>query len=84
MESTEASERASIAAHMSWAKTPNKAARTLAARQARWLKYIERAAELAPDGADEADILERAEHLRMADMKRMALKSAQVRKARAA
>lgn len=72
--------RASIAAHERWARTPDKAAATAAARNARWEKYLAVATELAPDGATEADIIERAEHLRMADMKRMALKSAQARR----
>lgn len=76
----EASDRASIAAHESWARTPDRSARTAAAREARWAKYLAAAEALAPAGATPQDIAQRAEHLRMADMKRMALKSAQARR----
>ena len=75
--------RASIAANERWARTPDRAAATAAAREARWEKYLATAAELAPAGADHADIAARAEHLRQADMKRMALKSAQARRKKA-
>lgn len=75
---------ASIAADESWARTPDRSARTAPAREARWQKYLEKARALAPAGADEVDIARRAEHLRQADMKRMALKSAQARRGKAA
>lgn len=75
---------ASIAAHESWARTADRSARTSAAREARWQKYLDRARELAPAGSDQQDIARRAEHLRQADMKRMALKSAQARRGKAA
>jgi len=78
----EAHQRASIAAHESWARTPDRSARTSAARDARWEKYLEKARDLAPAGADEVDIARRAEHLRQADMKRMALASARARRLR--
>ena len=81
--STERSMLASIAAHESWARTPDRAARTAAARDARWRNYMKEAAALAPAGASAEDIAERAEHLRMADMQRMALKSAQARRKKA-
>lgn len=74
--------RAQIAADESWARTPNRAARTAAARQARFAKYREQAAEMAGPGADDADIDQRAEYLMRADMRRMALKSAQARRQR--
>lgn len=77
MPSTNPDERrlvASIAAHESWAKTPDRAARTAPARHALEAKFLAEA-----DG----DPI-RAEHLRRAHFKRLALKSAQVRAARKA
>jgi hypothetical protein len=71
-----------IAVLESWARTPDRAARTQPARDARWAKYLEQARELAPTGADEADIEYRAECLRKADMHRLALASAKARQAR--
>ena len=65
---------ASIAAHESWAATPDRTARTAPARQALEAKFLAEA-----DG----DPI-RAEHLRRAHFKRLALKSAQVRAARKA
>jgi hypothetical protein len=73
---------ASIAANESWARTPDRAARTAPAREARRQKYLERARELAPAGATTEDIKLRAEHLRKADMKRLALASSKARRAR--
>lgn len=77
---SERSLRASIAANERWARTANKSDATASAREARWQKYLTRAADLAPAGATDDDIARRAEHLRQADMQRMALKSAQARK----
>lgn len=65
---------ASIAAHESWAATPDRTARTAPARAALDAKFLAEA-----DG----DPI-RAEHLRRAHFKRLALKSAQVRAARKA
>ena len=68
-----ASERAlqaTIAAHASWANTPDRAARTAPARAARDAKFLEAA------GGDPV----RAEHLRKAHFARLALKSAQARR----
>lgn len=76
------SNRASVAVLESWARTPDRAARTQPARDANWQKYVDRARELAPDRADQADIDYRAECLRRADMKRLALASAKARAAR--
>lgn len=73
MSATSSSERslvASIAAHESWARTPDRSARTAPARSALDAKFLEQA-----DG-DPA----RAEHLRKAHFKRLALKSAQTRR----
>lgn len=73
---------ASVAVLESWARTPDRAARTAPARDANWQKYLERARDLAPDGASAEDIEYRAECLRKADMHRLALASAKARAAR--
>lgn len=67
---TEKSLRASIAAHESWAATPDRSARTAPARRALDEKFLEEA------GGDP----KRAEHLRKAHFQRLALKSAQSRR----
>jgi hypothetical protein len=74
----------SLAVLESWARTPNRADRTAPAREANWQKYLERARELAPDGASDEDIEYRADCLRRADMKRLALASAKARARKAA
>lgn len=61
---------ARIAAHESWAATPNRAARTAPARAALDAKFL-----AAADGDPV-----RAEHLRKAHFARLALKSAQARR----
>jgi hypothetical protein len=66
----EASLRARIAAHESWANTPNRSARTAPARAALDAKFLEQA------GGDPV----RAAHLRKAHFARLALKSAQARR----
>lgn len=71
--STERALVASIAAHESWAKTPDRSARTSRARAALDKKFL--------DAADGDPV--RAEHLRKAHYKRLALRSAQVRRAAA-
>jgi hypothetical protein len=75
--------RASIASNERWAREPDRVAATAAARAGRWQKYLDRAAELAPPGSDEAEITRRAEALRTADMRRMALASVRSRRRRA-
>ena len=70
MTETERRLRASIAAHESWAATPNRSARTAPARRALEQKFLEAA------GGDPV----RAEHLRRAHFQRLALKSAQARR----
>lgn len=73
MSSTAESDRriqASIAAHQSWAHTTNRTARTAPARAALDAKF------LAEAGGDP----QRAESLRKAYFKRLALKSAQARR----
>lgn len=61
---------ASIAAHESWANTPDRAARTSKARAALEQKFL--------DQADGDSV--RAEHLRKAHFQRLALKSAAARR----
>jgi hypothetical protein len=61
---------ARIAAHESWANTPNRSARTANARAALDAKFLEQA------GGDPV----RAAHLRKAHFARLALKSAQARR----
>jgi hypothetical protein len=73
---------ASLAVLESWARTPDRAARTQRARDANWQKYIDRATELAPERASAEDIEYRAECLRKADMHWLALASAKARAAR--
>ncbi len=70
----ERSLRAAIAAHESWASTTDRTARTAAARAALDQKFL--------DQADGDPV--RAEHLRKAHFLRLALKSAEARRARAA
>lgn len=62
--------RASMAAHLSWAATEDRAARTAPARAALDQKFLDQA------GGDPV----RAEHLRRAHFARLALKSAQSRR----
>jgi hypothetical protein len=50
------SHKASAAVLESWARTPDRAARTQPARDAMQQKYLERARELAPEGASAEDI----------------------------
>jgi hypothetical protein len=68
----ETSLRAKIAAHISWANTPDRTARTANARRALEEKFLTEA-----DGDPQ-----RAESLRRAYFARMALKSAQARRRR--
>lgn len=72
--------RGQLAAHTSWARTPDRAARTAAARQAAMGRF-ER--EVDPDGTlTPAERAKRAESLRKAYFARLALKSAQARRRR--
>lgn len=70
MEKSERKLRASLAAHTSWANTENRTARTAAAREAMWQRFLDAA------GGD----AQRAESLRKAHYQRLALKSAQARR----
>lgn len=69
---------AKLAAHESWARTPNRSARTAKARAALQAKF-ER--EVDPDGTlPLAERARRAEHARKAYYTRLALKSAKSRR----
>ena len=71
---------ASLASHESWARTEDRAARTQPARDALLASFEEQA---DPDGVlPPEERARRAEHLRKAHFKRMALKSAQARRRR--
>jgi len=73
---------ARLAAHESWARTEDAAARTEPARRA-FLERFER--EVDPDGTlAPAERARRAEHARKAHFARLALKSAQARRRKAA
>lgn len=77
---TERTLLAQIAAHESWARTPDRSARTANARKA-MLDSFERLVD--PDGTlPPAERTKRAAHARKAHFKRMALKSAQARRRR--
>jgi hypothetical protein len=70
--------RASIAAHVQWAKESDPTARTATARKA-FMERFEREAD--PDGVlDPAERARRAEHLRRAYFTRLALASSRARK----
>lgn len=69
---------AQIAVNESWARTPNRSARTAPARAALMAKFE---SEVDPDGSLlPAERARRAEHLRKAHFQRLALKSARSRR----
>lgn len=74
--------RSQIAAHESWARTADRAARTAPARKAMLDKFEQ---QVDPEGKlSPAERAQRAEHARKAHFKRLALKSAQARRRRSA
>ncbi|MET8297435.1 hypothetical protein ABZW02_25755 [Streptomyces sp. NPDC005180] len=75
----ERSLRARLAAHISWASTPDPTSRTAKARAAAAGKFEQQAREMYPGGSDE-QIARTAKHLRSAHFSRMALKSAMARR----
>lgn len=79
MSPEERSLRARLAAHVSWAATPDPASRTAKARAAALGKFEREAREMHPDASDE-QITRVAAHLRSAHFTRMALKSATARR----
>ncbi|MGB3697603.1 MAG: hypothetical protein WBA05_09230 [Gordonia sp. (in: high G+C Gram-positive bacteria)] len=75
---TERSLRAEIAAHTSWANTPNRSARTAPARKAALARFEK---QVDPDGKlSDAERTRRAESARKAYFKKLALKSAVARR----
>jgi hypothetical protein len=73
--------RAQIGAHAQWAREPDRTARTAKARRAFLAKFE---AEVDPQGVLPAEERAfRAEHLRQAHMKRMALAASRARTAKA-
>lgn len=76
----EKSLRGQVAAHTSWARTPDRTARTANARKAALDRFEH---EVDPDGTLlPAERAKRAEHARKAYFARLALKSAQARRQR--
>jgi len=72
--------RARLGAHVSWANTPDPAARTAPARRAALARFDH---EVDPDGVlPVAERARRAESARKAHFARLALRSAQVRRRR--
>lgn len=73
-------QRGRIGAHVSWSRTPDRAARTEPGRK-NFLARFER--EVDPDGVlPEAERLRRAGHARKAYMQKLALASAEARRRR--
>ncbi|MCI0386207.1 hypothetical protein [Streptomyces sp. CNQ085] len=83
MDPEERSLRARLAVHTSWANTLDPKSRTAKARAAADGKFERDARALHPDASDE-QIARVAKHLRTAHYQRMALRSAQARRAKAA
>jgi hypothetical protein len=74
--------RAKLAAHSSWANTLDPTSRTAKARAAANARFEAEAREKHPDASDE-QVARIAEHLRKAHFSRLALRSAQARRAKA-
>lgn len=83
MPSTQKRIASQVGAHESWARTTDRSARTAPARKAFDDRFAAEIREQFPD-LDDAEVVIRAEHARKAYYLRLALKSAEVRKAKAA
>lgn len=80
MNTSERSMQMRLAAHKSWAATPDRASRTAAARKAsHHTRFVDKARELHPTASDE-QIKAVAASLRKAHYTELALKSAQARR----
>ncbi|MFI6279615.1 hypothetical protein [Streptomyces sp. NPDC050988] len=80
MNTSERSMQMRLAAHKSWAVTPDRASRTAAARRAsHHTRFIAKARELNP-GATEEQITQIADALKKAHYQELALRSAQARR----
>lgn len=73
---------ARVGAHMSWAATRDRVARTAPARDALRRKFVERARELLGDDATEEQVRQSAESLRKAHYADLARRSAEARRKR--
>jgi hypothetical protein len=73
--------RAQLGAEMSWAKTPDRTARTAPGSRAAEARFEKQAREMHPDAGDEF-IAKVAENLRRAHFRRMGLESARRRRER--
>jgi hypothetical protein len=73
--------RAQLGAEMSWAKTPDRTARTAPGSRAAEARFETQAREMHPDAGDEF-IAKVAENLRRAHFRRMGLESARKRRER--
>lgn len=71
--------RSQLAAHTSWANTRDRTARTAPARQAAEDRFYRQARRQFPD-LPAKELAIRAQHLKIAHMRRMALRSAQARR----
>ena len=80
MTTSEQSMQKSVAAHISWANTPDRSARTQAAREAsHYTRFLKLAREKHPNASD-SEIEATAESLRKAHYQALALRSAQTRR----
>ncbi len=81
MDPTERSLRSRLAAHISWANTADRPARSKAARKASESRFLRDARKLHPTGTSK-QIEDAAQSLRKGHFARLALLSAQARRAR--
>lgn len=72
-------QRARIAAHESWARTPDRSARTAPARRGLDERFLREARERLGEHATQRAVQEAADSARSAHFRRMALRSARVR-----
>lgn len=80
MTTSERSMQMRLAAHKSWAATPDRASRTANARRAsHHTRFLTKARELNPDATDE-QIVKIADSLKKAHYQELALRSAQARR----
>lgn len=83
MNTSERSMQLRVAAHISWANTPDRASRTANARRAsHWTRFLDMAREKYPDATDE-QIAKVAESLRSAHYSELARRSAAARRLKA-
>jgi len=84
MTTSEQSMRMRVAAHLSWANTPDRSARTRAAREAsHYTRFVTKAREMNPTGSEE-EINAAAKSLRKAHYTDLSLRSAKARRLKGA